>query len=191
MIKINKCAKYIKPILVLDKYTKNEEVNEIICSVLADFFNDNSDFKYEHIVDGKAVGYIAGNINLQEEKPLNTEVLYNIIKEHPEYHDQVIFQIRIMEKIFELDTDDLPEVECLASLEKGYGKILIKKWEDELIKRNIKQYHLFSDENCNYTWYTKNGFKLIKSAEVKIDDLPSIKAKHKSFNVVHFTKEIL
>ncbi len=97
-----------------------------------------------------------------------------------------------MDKIFAMDKGDMPELNCFCSLDhtKGIGKLLITKWEEELLKRNIHRYHLFTDDNCNFKWYEQNAFKLIEHASINIDDLEEIKKYHEHFYIYHFEKEI-
>ncbi len=192
MKKLNQYTKYIRPILVLEKYLKNDQANNEISSILADKFFSASNFVYEHFIDDIGVGVIAGNIGSVETKPLDYEGLRLVSKNFPEYKDQVEFQIRIMDKIAEMDDDSAPELNCLCSLDRthGIGKLMISKWENELLKRGIHKYHLFTDDNCNFHWYEKNGFKLLNQQAVKIDDLPDILKHHSKFNVYHFEKQI-
>ncbi len=190
MNKINKYSKYIKPILVLEKYNDNPKVNEMICSIFADFLISNSDFVYEHLVDNVPLGCIAGTIKHSNGVEFNVKGLKQIGEQYPDYKDLVEFQIRIMDKIFSMDDGSMPEVNCLASLFPGNGKILIKTWEDKLIQNKINQYHLFSDENCNYEWYIKNGFKLVEKATINISDLKSITTESDMFHIYHFIKKI-
>ncbi len=60
MYQLNKYTKYVKPILALEKYVNHHELNEKISSLFADYMFANSDFVYEHIIDYKPVGIIAG-----------------------------------------------------------------------------------------------------------------------------------
>lgn len=192
MKKLNQYTKYIRPILVLEKYNSNEDVNNQISSIIADRFISSSNFIYEHKIDNQGVGIIGGSIGKVKGNDLDCQALLEIGSKYPEYQDQVQFQIRIMNKIAELDSGLLPEINCFCSLDrtKGIGKLLISKWEQELLNHNIHKYHLFTDANCNYEWYSRNGYQLVNQALIKIDDLDNIKKHHKAFYIYEFEKEI-
>ncbi len=192
MKKLNQYTKYVRPILVLEKYLKNEQANNEISSILADKFFSSSNFIYEHFENNVGVGIIAGNIGKVKSKELDYDSLRMISKTFPEYKDQIEFQIRIMDKIAQMDDDSSCELNCLCSLDRthGIGKLMISKWEQELLKRNIHKYHLFTDDNCNFHWYEKNGFKLLNKQPIEIDDLNEIKKYHTKFHVYHFEKQI-
>ncbi len=133
-----------------------------------------------------------GSVDCDHKKDLDIKALNKIINKNPEYGDIIKFQERITKTIDMLRDKDLPEVNCLCSLVSGknIGFNLIKLWEDELKQRGHKQYQVFSDQNCNYEWYTRNGFKLVETIKLDMNGLDSMKKKHKDFNVYKFIKTI-
>ncbi len=191
-IKTKKYIEYVARILTLEKYQDNEKVNQDICKVFAKYWIDNSNSFYNLDINKEEVGIIMGSIDCIHSEELDNKTLNKIIDKHPEYKDLINFQQRIVRTINLLRDPKLPEINCLCSLVSGknVGLNLIKLFEKELKEKGHKKYQLFSDENCNYEWYERNGFKLVETIKLDLNGLDSIKKKHKEFNIFKFTKTI-
>ncbi len=191
-IKSRKYVEYIKRILVLEKYQPNDKVNSEICRIFARYWIGNSNCFYNIDINKQEVGIAMGSIDCTHEVQLDTKALNKIVAKHEEYRDLINFQERIMRTINLLRDPNLPELNCLCSLVSGknVGLNLIKLWEKELKEKGHKKYQLFSDQNCNYEWYTRNGFQLIETIKLEMSGLNSIKKKDKEFFVYKFYKTI-
>ncbi len=50
---------------------------------------------------------------------------------------------------------------------RGLGRLLLTKWLDEIEREKHKNIFLTSDNECNYSYYKKYGFNIVKEDQVK------------------------
>lgn len=69
-----------------------------------------------------------------------------------------------------------------VSTQKGCGKELLKQLRETCLKNNIKNIYLWSDSTCDYEYYLKHDFELVKEFWRSIND--------KQIKILVFKKEI-
>ena len=61
-------------------------------------------------------------------------------------------------------TKDDVKLSLFISLKSGYGEKIFQKLKILLKKENYKSLYLWTDSDCNYNWYPKHGFSLVKES---------------------------
>lgn len=61
-----------------------------------------------------------------------------------------------------------------VSIQKGCGKQLLSKLVESGKKRNMKNIYLWTDTTCDYEYYRKNNFVLIKKIESFVNSKPIV-----------------
>lgn len=56
--------------------------------------------------------------------------------------------------------DDDIMLGLFISIQKGCGRMLLKKLVQDCKKKNIRNIYLWSDTTCDYDYYLKNNFEL-------------------------------
>lgn len=59
-------------------------------------------------------------------------------------------------------TKDDAKLSLFISLKSGYGEKIFQKLKELLKKENYKSLYLWTDSDCNYSWYPKHGFSLVE-----------------------------
>lgn len=66
------------------------------------------------------------------------------------------------------DTDIMTGL--FISCQKGGGKMLLSKLVETCKENNIKNIYLWTDTTCDYDYYSKNKFELVKEAETTVNN---------------------
>ena len=56
------------------------------------------------------------------------------------------------------------KLSLFVGCKKGYGSIIFEKLWNHLKNLNYKNLYLWTDCECNWQWYLKNGFTLIEES---------------------------
>ncbi len=67
-------------------------------------------------------------------------------------------------KVHALMSDEDIKLSLFVALKKGSGKILFEELWQKLKKDGYKNMYLWTDCECNWEWYIKNGFTLIEES---------------------------
>lgn len=67
-------------------------------------------------------------------------------------------------KVHSLMNDDDIKLSLFVSCKKGFGSIIFEELWNYLKEQNYKNMYLWTDCECNWKWYIKNGFTLIEES---------------------------
>lgn len=67
-------------------------------------------------------------------------------------------------KVHSLMNENDIKLSLFVSCKKGYGSIIFEKLWNHLKNLNYKNLYLWTDCECNWQWYLKNGFILIEES---------------------------
>ena len=67
-------------------------------------------------------------------------------------------------KVHSLMNENDIKLSLFVSCKKGYGSIIFEKLWNHLKNLNYKNLYLWTDCECNWQWYLKNGFTLIEES---------------------------
>lgn len=70
-------------------------------------------------------------------------------------------------KVHSLMNENDIKLSLFVSCKKGYGSIIFEKLWNHLKNLNYKNLYLWTDCECNWQWYLKNGFILIEESIYK------------------------
>ena len=65
-------------------------------------------------------------------------------------------------RVHDFMTKDDVKLSLFISLKSGYGEKIFQKLKILLKKENYKSLYLWTDSDCNYSWYPKHGFSLVE-----------------------------
>lgn len=72
--------------------------------------------------------------------------------------------------VYEIMSDNDLLLGLFVSLQKGCGKMLFDKLVETARQNNIKNIYLWTDTTCNYEYYSKNCFELVKEFESIVNE---------------------
>ena len=67
-------------------------------------------------------------------------------------------------KVHALMKDDDIKLSLFVSLKKGEGSVLFKSMWQKMKNQGYKNMYLWTDCECNWQWYIKNGFTLVEES---------------------------
>ena len=67
-------------------------------------------------------------------------------------------------KVHALMNDDDIKLSLFVSLKKGEGSVLFKSMWQKMKNQGYKNMYLWTDCECNWQWYIKNGFTLVEES---------------------------
>ena len=70
-------------------------------------------------------------------------------------------------KVHHLMTKDDIKLSLFVGLKKGSGKILFEEIWQKIKNDGYKNMYLWTDCECNWEWYIKNGFTLVEESVYK------------------------
>ena len=68
-----------------------------------------------------------------------------------------------------MDNNDIM-LGLFVSIQKGCGKLLLSKLIQDCQKQKLKTLYLWSDTTCDYTYYQKNNFELVKKTKTTLNN---------------------
>lgn len=81
--------------------------------------------------------------------------------------------------------DDDIRLTLFASVEPGYGHVILAELEQRLRRCGFKSMYLWTDSDCNHQWYPHHGFTLVEEAKNEAFSTPQ-----RSFMTYIFRKEL-
>ena len=128
-----------------------------------------------HINDDVDIETVSAIMNEMEKAfPTNTIIPVNewILKNWEKFDEEQKNSVRIcsdfletMEsKVHALMNDDDIKLSLFVSLKKGEGSVLFKSMWQKMKNQGYKNMYLWTDCECNWQWYIKNGFTLVEES---------------------------
>ncbi|MBQ9688440.1 hypothetical protein IJV79_02250 [bacterium] len=152
-----------------DFYKKeSERVQKVIYDFMIEYYDLNRDYSFSFVDDGYK-GFILAN-EKTDKKVLSTTAFESL-----EEGDRVVAEdlLSCLESCgksvkSEMTTDDIM-VGLFVSTQKGGGKELLSALIDKCVRTGKKNLYLWSDTTCDYKYYAKNGFEVVKSFDKTVN----------------------
>ena len=189
---INTLLSLINNITKFNETCKDKKLSKELNLVILNSFLSDSNYIRIEKDNNKIIGIILGKIkDLKDQNQIKIDPIkinYEIIKNHNKQDNSFIeFQKEIIKTISKIKNEYIFDNELImfSSLEKGYGKKLIENFHNTMIKNNQKIYFLITNSTCNWRWYIKNKYMLIKIYMIDGSELHD-----KKILIMIFKKEI-
>lgn len=186
----NNYKNIIDNVLKISMFCENKNFADSVCEEFYKYFCEVSNLINVYEED-ETIGVLCAIIHDGTQN--DTTINFDNIKVSSENERQYIeFRRRIKQGYKSMYLDCDAELEFFSSIKKGLGigQKLIECFHEQLKQKNIIEYHLFTNEMCDYKWYMNHGYEIIKSIEIDISDLNHIFHEQKTFKLFLFKKSI-
>lgn len=158
-----------------DFYTnESKELQNLIYSFMVEYYDLNREFSFS-IVDNELKGILLAFLKTDNYKMNNFAERINALSNKTEQETALnLFNyLEICGKEVKniINNDDII-LGLFISIQKGCGKQLLSKLIESGRKRNMKNIYLWTDTTCDYEYYRKNNFVLVKEFETLLNDKP-------------------
>ncbi len=153
---------------------ESEELQNLIYGFMVEYYDLNREFSFS-IVDNGLKGILLAFLKTDNYKMNNFFERINALSNKTEQETALnLFNyLEICGKEVKniINNDDII-LGLFVSIQKGCGKQLLSKLIESGRKRNMKNIYLWTDTTCDYEYYRKNNFVLVKEFETLLNDKP-------------------
>ncbi len=175
------------------QFIKDKNFAHNLLNRWAIYFNAKTQNKYVYIDDDtQVVLSLCFCIVGDSTKDVHYDIS-DIVPIHEDEKQYMTFRKRITKGYSEISITSQAELEIMSSLEqfKGYGSQLLNTLEQDLIKQQVTEYIVCTNEMCSYQWYERHGFELYKDKYIDISDLDLIFPDKKEFRLICYKKQLI
>lgn len=151
-----------------DFYThESEELQNLIYSFMVEYYDLNREYSFS-ILDDELKGFLLAFGKTDCYKPKNFDKRVNELKDSAEQkiaYDLFNYLEVCGNKLKNIINYDDVILGLFVSIHKGCGKQLLAKLVEICKEKNMKNIYLWTDTTCDYEYYKKNDFILIKEIE--------------------------
>jgi len=151
-----------------DFYThESEELQNLIYSFMVEYYDLNREYSFSIIEDGLK-GFLLAFRKKDIYRPVGFTDKVKTLKYENE--QKIAFDLfNYLEtcgnELKNLINDDDIILGLFVSIQKGGGKRLLSKLTETCKENNMKNIYLWTDTTCDYEYYRKNNFILLKEIE--------------------------
>lgn len=148
-----------------DFYThESEELQNLIYSFMVEYYDLNRQYSFS-ILDNELKGFLLAFCKTDCYKPKDFNARVNNLKNTAE--QKIAFDLfNYLEicgnEIKNIINNDDIILGLFVSIQKGCGQQLLAKLVETCKAKNIKNIYLWTDTTCDYEYYKKNNFVLLK-----------------------------
>lgn len=157
-----------------DFYKKeNTKVQNLIYNFTLRYYDLNRKFSYSILnKNGDLKGFLFAFKKEDENDCLNT---LNIMVKTINNEGTILFELYEFLQLCGCETKKFMNekdimIGLFVSIQKGCGKILLSQLILDCQKRKLKNLYLWSDTTCDYTYYQKHNFELMKETKTTLNN---------------------
>lgn len=149
-------------------YTQeSEELQNLIYSFMVEYYDLNREYSFS-ILDNQLKGFLLAFCKTDSYKPKDFGERVNALKEKAE--QKIAFDLFNYLEICGNELKNIINYDDIilglfVSIQKGCGKQLLAKLVETCKEKNMKNIYLWTDTTCDYEYYKKNDFILLKELE--------------------------
>lgn len=148
-----------------DFYTnESEKLQKLIYSFMVEYYDLNREYSFS-ILEDELKGFLLAFCKTDCYKLKDFDERVKALKEKTEQKIAVdLFNYLEFcgKKLKSIINDDDVILGLFVSIKKGCGKQLLAKLVETCKERNMKNIYLWTDTTCDYEYYRKNNFVLLK-----------------------------
>lgn len=156
-----------------DLYTnESKELQKLIYDFMIEYYDLNRKYSFS-ILDEDVKAFLLSG--LRNDKNNSTEIYkQKILKLGSKKEQKIAFELleyleHCGQEVKNIMTNYDIMLNLFISQQKGYGKILLRELSEICKQNNIKNIYLWTDTTCDYSYYAKNDFNLVKETTTFIN----------------------
>lgn len=157
-----------------DMYThESSELQNLIYEFMVEYYDLNRKFSFS-ILDENYKGFLLAA--KKDDKNDSFGLLKERVAQLKDIKDQKIalelydYLEACGKEVKRNMNDDDVMLGLFVSVQKGCGKMLLTKLIETCRENKIKNIYLWTDTTCDYDYYHKNNFELVKETENRVND---------------------
>lgn len=158
-----------------DFYTEqSEELQNLIYSFMVKYYDLNREYSFS-IIEDDLKGFLLAFCKTDCYRPKDFDEQINALKNKTEQkivYDLLNYLEICGRELKNIINDDDIILGLFVSIQKGCGKKLLGKLVETCRAKDKKNIYLWTDTTCDYEYYRKNNFVLLKEIETLVNGKP-------------------
>lgn len=156
-----------------DLYTsESQELQKLIYDFMIEYYDLNRKYSFS-ICDKDFKAFLLAGLK-NDINNSQKDYRHKILKLRNEKEQKIAFELleyleHCGQEVKTIMSDDDIMLNLFISCQKGCGKLLLEKLSAVCKSHNIKNIYLWTDTTCDYSYYKKNSFDIIKETSTIVN----------------------
>lgn len=156
-----------------DLYTsESQELQKLIYDFMIEYYDLNRKYSFS-ICDKDFKAFLLASLK-NDINNSQKDYRHKILKLRNEKEQKIAFELleyleHCGQEVKTIMSDDDIMLNLFISCQKGCGKLLLEKLSEVCKSHNIKNIYLWTDTTCDYSYYKKNSFDIIKETSTIVN----------------------